>query len=498
MDDLHSDPLDDNEVEIISLDNLDEEVAKRTDSTGRSPQKPRFKRRVRALQSVTLSLTAIILLLALLFNYAPTRTVVLHSVAALLPHTPTPLPAGLNSFYLDASPGWGQLFVDGKRINPLPIYGTDGNYGLDSNALILAPGLHHLIWHAPPFEDQHCTISVPPDPAHDTCQYNHDIGTAPERNLGWLITFSVSLAQLAPAQRTVLTQAIQAALDAQQVTTLVRPGEHYAISLPYATSMYSSAQPYAQATQPLRATLHFQLDTNVNSQVHCIDDIFEEQPQGGCWFDGQNCLQLCSFPAYDQHLAYPAAQWVTYGMVRSLWNYSTLNGQPVAINQPDLDEQGAGLDEHRLPFNISWSHNQWHVTTAFSDKSLLSNNTSPFCYPAQDDFFQYNLLHMLTGNIQSVLALNLDYQTTPNPADGCIVTLNLGQYAPPGIPETLGDVEYMERFGVFVALNRMAQKLWPPPSPPMADSYEQQLAQQAATLPNQNNLTVKYSGNVVK
>lgn len=497
MDTSDYDNLNDHDVELISLDEIPEKQTQTAIPSGgrfvRSQLAPRFNRRTRILQTTALAIFTLILLLTLLFGYAPTRTIVLNAAGSLFPTPTATLAPGTNSFYLDASPGWGQLFVDSRRINPLPTYGT-------GNTLILTNGIHSIIWHAPPFEDQHCTISIPPNLAHDTCQYNQGIDNT-EGHSSWLLTFSVSLAQLSPSQRMALTQAMQAALDAQQATTIVQPGESYAVSRSYAASMYGNAQPDVKTAQPLRATLHFQLDTNINSQAHCIDDIFEEQAQSGCWFDGQNCLLLCSFPAYEQNLAYPASQWVTYGMVRSSWDYSTLNGQLVATNQPDLDAPGATQDEHRLPFNISWSGNRWHATTAFSQKGLLPAGPNPFCYPAQDEFFQYNMIHMLTENIQGMLAYTLNYQATLNPADGCIVTLNLGQDTSPGIPEptTVGTPKYLERFGVFVALNSAAHKLWPPPALPMADAYEQQLAQQVASTTNQpGNLAVKYSGEVVK
>ncbi len=495
MDTQDYDNLNDHDVEIISLDEVVEEQTQTVmPSKGRfvrSPLAPRFNRRTRILQSAALTIFTTILICALLLDYAPTRTTVLNATNALFSTPTEPANPGIDSFYLDSSPGWGQLFVDGKRINPLPTYGTN-------NALILTNGTHHLIWHAPPFADQHCTISIPPDLAYDTCQYNQSIGNT-QGHSSWLISFSISLAQLPPVQRVALTQAMQTALDAQQVTTIVQPGESYAVSLSYAESMYSNAQPDIKATQPLHATLHFQLDTNINSHAHCLDDIFEEQAQNGCWFDGQNCLLLCSFSAYVQHLSYPAAEWVTYGMVHSLWNYSTLNGQPVATDQPDIDAQGATQDAHRLPFSISWSNNRWRVTTAFNNKNLLPTGPSPFCYPAQDEFYQYNMLHLLTSNIQGLLAFTLNYQPTLNPADGCIVTLNLGQDTSPGIPEfpVPSAAKYLERFGVFVALNAPAHKLWSPM--PLADTYERQLAQQATIAANQqSDLAVKYSGNVVK
>ena len=63
----------------------------------------------------------------------------------------------------------------------------------------------------------------------DTC-FLDEIAQVNSALSAWIITFSVSLAALPNEQRTSLIQTAQTALDAQQLTDTVRPGELYVLA----------------------------------------------------------------------------------------------------------------------------------------------------------------------------------------------------------------------------------------------------------------------------
>src|SRR5207237_506003 len=97
-----------------------------------------------------------------------------------------------------------------------------------------------------------------------------------------IILLHESLNTLPPEQRTGLVSAIQAELGKLFTSETVQPEEQYA----------GESGPVT-ARQRLRATLHFQLDTNSNWV--CFANM---QTHSGllCGIDRQDCRQLCSAP----------------------------------------------------------------------------------------------------------------------------------------------------------------------------------------------------------
>jgi hypothetical protein len=73
--------------------------------------------------------------------------------------------------------------------------------------------------------------------------------------------------------------------------------------------------------------------------------------------------------------------------------------------------------------------------------------------------------------------VNWSYLTGHNLADGCVAAIVPQQQTIP--PASTPPVAYcLYRFGVLLAANTLAHRYWP--DLPVADAYEQQLAQQVA------------------
>ncbi len=445
----HEQAQDDFEVEITDLPGAgsvhapSDEPASQASS--RSPLRPRFTPRQRRLQlAITIAMVALVLLL-ILVSYTPARNTAL---LALLGSTPTPTPTlspGSNLFYVRADPPWGRLSLDGHLLSHLPVVGVDP-------PLQLAPGQHQLVWQAAPFRPLTCSISVPPAQA-DTCQANTKVYVNPDLD-AQVIELHDSLATLPTAQRIALIDAAQADLDALQSTELLRPGELYV------NAGQEQGRSASVAKQPLLATLRFQLDTGNQLGLPCSVNIL-------CEFRGQDCRLFCALPvaARDRN---SASTWNVAAVVHTAWEYTTLDGQPVAANQPDnLD--GLGAIEHLVTLHITWNVIQWHVT--FQPVNPFESFVSNLACASTEDAINFN----------PSLAGTWKLSSGPNNAAGCLavatVEENDGGLSSPSQPV----VAYcLHRFGIFLAANEIAHRLWP--FMPMADSYEQSLAKRLATL----------------
>ncbi len=426
-------PQSDFEVEITDLDELD---------TVTSPSRPEPRRKFSPRQR-WLQLTAIngVLILAMVIILASTAAVRgLVSSVSIRP-TPSPIPTlgpGVDLFYVRGDPAWGRLFIDGHP-TALPDIGTDP-------PLRLARGQHLLTWQAAPFLTQQCTVSVPPS-LTDTCSDHEAIqfNTGPYASV---ISISVSLATLSGARLVALLQAAQAALDARQSTDTVRPGEHYALAPDNPTC--KNPQCYATASQPLRATLSFQLDTNEASNKACID------PQPGvCVLNNQNCRLFCT----NTFLTSPATQeWVVFAPVLSLWTFTTMNGQVLARDVPDdsswYHATGQTLDESLVQLSITWDSRGWHVGLSVN----LDSQGAP--YPGYFDPACAAMTHQLSLSppVVNGAAASLQWQFASGtlPAAGC-VAVGLPQPddfttpAPSHSPQPV--FYYLHRFGVLLAVN---------------------------------------------
>lgn len=371
---------------------------------------------------------------------------------------------GTDLFYITAEPSWGHLSVD-RHSTSLPTIGVDP-------PLRLAHGQHVLTWQANPFQTQQCTLSIPGNYATDTCRLNGTIQLHLRSGISaWVITFSVSLATLSTSLRASLLQTAQTALDTQQSIVTVQPGERYALAPDDSACQHTApeVQCYTTAHQPLRAHLHFQLDTNEHSTEMCID------PEPGCTFIHQDCRLFC----VNSLAASSSTQvWDVFAPALSLWTFTTMDGQVLARDVPDNSAwdhaNGQRMDEPLMELNITWDSRGWHVVS-FDNTGQPFGYFSPVCAAAQEN----------VGNLQppadaNGLAIDLQWQFVPAtpPASGCVVvgTPHPGDlvtptptHAPPLV------VDCLYRFGVLLAANQSSQQpLW---RLPPADTYEQQLVQ---------------------
>jgi hypothetical protein len=410
----------------IIVDGLESPVASHTPS--------RFPRRM-ALRALFAALTIILLAAFVIAALPPLRGVALSVVFG-----PTPIPTATISsqaqrLYITSNLPWGATSLDGKPLAHLP--------SLQEKPLRLTRGHHVITFHAAPFLAQSCTVSLPATPG-DTCLFG-DVG-AP----ALVINFQVSVDQLPPDQRAAIIASAQSALKAVQSTETIYPGETYAAGA-------------AQATEQLRATLAFTLDTGNLADVQCPFD-FQD-----CKLSGQDCHQLCSVS--DKVPQGAADQvWSAYGLALPRWNITLPDGKPFAQNQPD-GFGGAANREGLVRFAIRWDGSAWHVTVPLVPAA--SSNVAPDigCASAQNT--------VDTSSIQSVPAVNdipITWQYTPAPsrAQGCLVAATADFNATPPAKPYVPYLLY--RFGSFLSVNAVAQQYWP--DLPHADDHERSIAAQ--------------------
>ncbi len=453
------------ELEIVDLDNdgpLDSESnghqslfrafsGQRVASplSGHPPLAPRFTLRQRRLQLVVTIAIVSFLLLVLLDSYSPVRNRVLR---AIVPSALSPVATvGMNSnlFYFDASPVWGKLFIDGKLVVHPPTH-------MDEMPLRLMHGHHLIQWQAQPFVTQLCIVSVPFNIMTDSCHLNQF--TQSTRGVGaWLFSFPASLAQLPQPSFASLTSMVQSVLDAHAPTETVQRGEVYAV--------HTSKVAIQRAQEPLKATLHYQLDIENSLNGVCSTLLEASVP---CTFNGQACYLFCTIPTSSLS-RYGTKSWYVFATVQATWTYTTMSGKVVAQNQPELLGT-TSIYDHLIPLRITWTGRNWNV-------ELLP---SPI---ASDILLQFNVpCNTALNTVRSVLlplsakqthsSIDWLYTSAANAATGClaVATLDQGKVSPAPI------AFFLYRFGVFLAANDIAHKYWP--TMPLANDYEQQLAKQ--------------------
>ncbi len=445
-------PQDDFEIEITDIDEL--EAA----GSSSKPLHPSPSPRQRRLQLAITSAIVVLAILLILGSTAPVRELV---ARALIVPTPSPVPTlgpGADLFYMAANPPWGRLFIDGHEAAHLPRINLDP-------PLRLSQGQHVLVWRADPFPPQSCILSVPARYRTDTCT-----------EYGSIIIFAASLNMLPAIQRTLLIQAIQAALDTTQSSEKIQPGELYAFAPVISGSENNpcritpqSVLCFAAAKQPLRATLRFQLDTNISQDAPC-------SISQACILNGQDCRLFCDAPGGTISPSAIIPGWNVLAVVSSLWEYATLDGQIIAYDQADTFIADMA-NEHLVPLSITWNNPGWQVSALFPNSQAPL--ADPVCDSARGD------AQALAGAFAiNNLPVQVQEQSVSgaNPAAGCVVVITPGQQ--PGATPTSTTakplVAYcLHRFGVLLAANDTAHRFWPYLS--VADAYEQRLAQQLAS-----------------
>ncbi len=463
MDEMEQSP-NDFEVEIKDLDEPDAADDRSLPSPGK--RKPRFSLRRRRLSLILLNGLLILTVLLILGNTTPVRNLV---GSTFFPPTPSPTPTlvpGVDLFYIRLSPIWGRLTIDG-RPTPLPTIAIDP-------PLRLARGRHLLVWQAPPFLTQRCTVSVPNDYATDTCHYNDTARFGAET--AWVITFRESLATLPTDLRNALLQTTQATLDALQSSDTVRPGEHYTLAPnDPACRNTSQNQCSATATQPLKATLSFRLDANGASNESCIDP---QQPP--CTLFSQDCRLFCT---NSLALAGPGQVWDASAPVESLWTFATMSGQVLARDVPDNSSwdyaTGGTMDESLIPLRITWDNLGWHVVVPADLSSEISGYSGyfdPVCAAAVE---KLSFLPPPVNANWEAVDIQWQFASGPQRASGCLAAGSpqpSGLFTPTPTHAPQPVVFCLHRFGVLLLVNSTLPSVnW---SFPLANSYEQQVARQ--------------------
>jgi len=373
--------------------------------------------------------------------------------------TPTPtVPPGANLFYVTTNPAWGTVSIDGHPITHLPALGQA--------PLQISPGGHTITWDAPPFPVQRCFLDVPPQQSGSAgaCDTSESANVTTGANAGqqaFVIPFSADSSKLSSSQRALLIQAVKTYLTTFQSSTTVQPGEHYAST--------QTANHLATATQTLQASLHFQLDTNPNSTRPCLN--FHSPGTPACSIEEVSCQAFCPvLLSSDNGSALPATNWQVAAPVLITWSYATPGGQVVADNAPDTPESSGYEDLASL--SITWKSGAWNVINQpDTSPSLFTLTTNPVCAAAQDWITanpSHQSLSETTLDGQST-AVNFQYFAGTNAANGCLVKAIPAQ-------SSAAPVGYLlYRFGVLLAVNSAAHRYWP--GLPMADAYEQGIAQ---------------------
>ncbi len=460
------------EVEIVDLD----ELASTPDSSDssnkrllRRSQPLRFLARRRGLQLGITTSVVVLVVLMILASTAPVGEVVGSIFTGPIP-TPSPAP-GLQTdlFYFKASPSWGYLTIDGHVVSHLPRMSVDP-------PLRLLPGQHVLVWRAAAFLAQRCSITVPTKFGVDSCRYDPPIEVR-SGLFASIITFSESLKMLPATQRALLIQAVQAEFTIHY-SEMVQPGEPYALSYAIADAGYNPCRLtlpvvlcYAIAAQPLKATLSFQLDMDTSQNAPCTIS-------GSCSLGEQDCRLFCDASDVVGPMWYSMsapAKWNVIVMVRPLWQFTTLDGQVIAHDQADTFIAGQGND-YFVTLNTVWENQGWSISPPFANSQFPFGD--PICDSAANDT---QIMQNETLN-NSGMQIQAQYPPIPRTdlGTGCLVTIT--QQPTPSLsltPPTSSQVAYcLHRFGVLLAVNNLAHRLWP--FLPVANAYEKRLAEQLA------------------
>jgi len=448
------------EVEIVDLPDEDDTSKKKSarpfPSFSSSIQANSVTRQRRLQLTVTVSILAIVIIV-ILSSSIPVRTLAVRLFSGPTPVPTAPLTPGSDLFYINGAPTWGRAYLDGHLIAHLPRVAVDA-------PLRIARGQHVMQWRADPFQEQRCIVSVPPDYSVDTCHYNDSVNL-PSGVTAWLLSFTASLLILPDQSRQSLLQAVQTALDTQRSTEIVRTGELYNAS--------SQRGTFITAQQPLRATLHFQLDTNPLSPTSAPCTIDGQNNGFECAVWGQDCRSFCADPTGGSDANSSMKAWDVLGIILPVWDYTTLDGKSVAQNQPDAFAGAEGY-ETLLPLHIVWNGSAWQVTIPLDSANTLPFG-NPFCVSAKTEIELDSSLY--AAQLKNV-TVQWKYTSSAIPAAGCVAvaTPNLSGLLITPSPSYHVAAYCLQRFGVLLAANDVAHQLWP--MMPMADAYEQHLAQQ--------------------
>ncbi len=449
-------PPDDFEVEVSDIHDDDPDPTDDPDAfyagTPLSFQ-ARLSPRARAWRISLVASAFLVLLVFLLGSFPDVRTKVVGVVQGWLPTTTPALPPNADRFYIETDIPWTSVSLDGRPLS-LPRIGLDP-------PLQLTPGQHVLAWTASPFRAQQCLISVPPN-ANATCPVLDAVRQSRDGPAALLIALHESLDTLPLDQQQTLLWMTQSALNGY--SDIVQPGESY-----------FPIDGNGPATQPIRATLHMQLQTEDAGSHSC----WSLPGSLDCQVEGVDCARFCTVPweyRQEQNGVPDSLEWLTFGVIHSTWEYASLDGRIIAQGQPiDLGE--AALVDQPVLLRIAWDGLAWHVQPLFGpDQGLpiymndVQVADDPGCLAAEDVFAQaalnYSAIRFVSG---------------ANPAAGCLVEATDTTLPGTPAPSVMPIEYYLVRFGEVLSVNDLAHQRQPYYS--SVTVYEQNLARQLAALP---------------
>jgi hypothetical protein len=466
---------DDFEVEITDLDEPDHNAANNRASSRPKPLnlpfKPQFLRRHRKMQLLIVTSIIALVILVILASTTGIRDLVFGGSAGSLSTSTTSSQPHDDLFYFQLNPPWGHLSIDGHAVAHVPTVTNDP-------PLSLPPGQHRVLWQAIPFQSVSCMLVVPVVSNPSTC--NHSQFTPVNTNLlVSIVNLRVSTALLPANQRTALLAATQATLNTEQHSETVLPGEAYAVLSQISASGNNACRLenqivlcFATAKQPLRATLRFQLDTDTSYNETCVD-IY------ACSLNGFDCRFFCSISDGqwpDSPLMVPPdSAWDAVVPVHSAWQYTTLGGQVLAENEAD-NFVGGTENEYLVSLRVEWDGTAWDVSIPPSNQQ--DSFPTPVCDSASADAGSLMNIGVISGQSQQIeTSFQSAYDT--NFAAGCLIKVTQQQspFVTPTPTSSPPLTAYLlHRFGVLVAANAEAHRLWP--FLPVADANEMHVVKQ--------------------
>jgi hypothetical protein len=319
--------------------------------------------------------------------------------------SPTPtVPPGSDIVLLAHTVPWGELRVDARKDLARYLGDVQGYH-----VYRLPPGKHALDYVAAPFPIVHCTLSVPRS-ASDTCKMlgsrelaNHPIVAA----LGALDMGATVLAMDGHV-RAKLQTLLEQGSSYPPVT--IQPGMHY-------RDEHGNT---AIAQEKMMVAM------SVGVAPPDIDYLIND--------DGQTCGEFCAPSVQSNALA-----WTLLLSTKLRWTYSRAGAEAFTITE----HIGRGNDTTQ----VRWMHDKWALA---SSAGLIGNP----CFDTPGE------LALLTA--RAIFPLQLDsykQYSGANPANGCLYIYSA--HDDPGDNSSAHPhVEVLFRFGVFLAANDAAQRVF--------------------------------------
>ncbi len=216
--------------------------------------------------------------------------------------------------------------------------------------------------------------------------------------------------------------------------------------------------------------MHFHLDANPASQNSCVNGYNDTCNDSN---SGQSCLQLCSFINGESPAPSAHPIWDVTALFYPTWTYTTQSGQVVAQNQPDASSTSAGED-HSIDLSVTWDGTKWHVKPDIAPEFRYNTAHSPACASISNQISPTTY-----GATASGANVFWDFAVGTNEAAGCLGVVVLSPQSPQTPVNFKQPAAYfLYRFGVLLAANPLAHSEFP--GIPMANTYEQSIAQSIA------------------